>query len=71
MYPAELLAREAFTEYNLAHVLFVWGEQIDLVLDLASQIAQHLHRTLMGDRGVWGFGQPTVAVHHHILNAIR
>jgi hypothetical protein len=48
----------------------VRGEHVSFFLDVAPEITQHLHRALIGDVGTWRVGQPSVAIHHHVFDAV-
>ena len=49
LHAADLLAGERGAEDVVAHQLLVSRVHHRLVLDLAPQVAQHLHRALVGD----------------------
>jgi hypothetical protein len=49
LHPAQLLTGERDAEDVVAHKLLVGGVLHRLVLDLGTQVAQHLHRALVGD----------------------
>ena len=67
---ANFFTCEAFAKYVFAHQILFCGLHIGLGLNVMAQIAQHLHRTLIGDMRAWCVCQPTIAVHHHIIDAI-
>ena len=67
---SNFFAREAFAKNVFAHQILFCGLHIGLGLNVMAQIAQHLHRALIGDMRAWCVCQPTIAVHHHIIDAI-
>ena len=70
LHAADLLAGERGAEDVLAHQVLLGGEHIGLVLDVAAEIAQHLHGALVGDVGARRVGEPAVAVDHHVLDPV-
>ena len=70
VHPAEFLAGKADAEHVLAHQVLRRWRAVGLGLDLAAKVAQHLHRALVGDMRARRVGQPAVAVHDHVLDAV-
>src|ERR1700747_1619073 len=71
LHAPDLLAGERGAEYVLAHQILLGSEQIGLVLDLATEIAQDLHGALIGDVRPRRVRQPAVAIDHHVVDAVR
>jgi hypothetical protein len=67
---AQLLAREAHAEHVLAHQVLIGGVLIGLGFDVSSEIAQNLHRTLVGDVRARRVGEPAEAVDDESLDAV-
>ncbi len=65
-----LFACEAFAKDVLAHQLLLGGKKICLLFDLMAEIAQHLHRALVGDMRTRCVGKPAIAIDHHILDPV-
>ena len=70
LHPADFLTGEAFAKDVLAHQALIHAIQINLILDLAAQIAQHFHSALVGDVRARRVGQPVIAVDHDVFDAI-
>ena len=70
LHPTDFFTGEAFAEHVLAHEILLGSKEIGLVLNVLSEVAQHLHRALVGDVRAGCIGQPAITVHHHIIDAI-
>ncbi len=70
LHAADFFAGDRRAEDVLAHQVLFGREHIGLVLDVAAEIAQNLHRALVGDVGARRVGEPAVAVDDHGLEPV-
>src|ERR1700722_17419815 len=70
LHSADFLTRQTLTEYVLAHQFLGRSVHHGLSLDFWAEVAQHFHRALIGDVRARRVGQPAVAVHDHVRDAV-
>ena len=67
--PAELVAGQRGAEHRVAHQVLRHGERRGLLLD--AEVAEDLHRPLVGDVGPGRVGRPPVLGDDDVLDAVR